>query len=358
MKRDTFPVSLLCPCCRRSGAGGKSVCLTPRRAESGEVWSDFCSACGTEYPRVEGVRCLPPDLAAFWEEQSFSLEREPDWLPENEDGIEAAVRFASALEPDSPQFRETLLPAIYGLAHFPESATDPLLQRELSSNPMTLAALAGWLDRHPLPAQIAAHCALEVGCGPGRMLHELASRLPEGAIGLDLRLSMLRVGKRLAQRSEVYLPFRVEGRRFEPVRIVSPMTRTGSLHFVQGDITALPFEAGAFPLIASMSLIDVIPNPLTLLRDLDSLLAPGGLLLLAAPYHWQTKTTPPENWWSTQESTGPSTLRIALQGGHPALPHLDYEILETAADLPWALPGHRRVVHRYFLDGLLARKSR
>lgn len=266
------------------------------------------------------------------------------------------MRAASEVDPETPLFRETILPAIYGLAHFPESAADSLLQTELASNSKTIETLAGWVDRHALPAETNARCALEVGCGPGRMLHAVASRLPHGAIGLDLRLSMLRVAQRLANKGEVYLPFRTEGGRFEPVRIKASSVPSGKIHLVQGDVTSLPFAPESFPLIVTMSLIDVVPNPLRMLLDLDALLAPGGLLLLATPYHWQPHTTPPENWWSTGQATGPSTLRIALMGGHPALPHLDYEILETATDLPWALPGHRRFVYRYFLDGVLARK--
>ena len=353
---DPSPVPLFCPGCLKSEAGLASVALAEKRQAAADDIVDWCPQCGMEYPRVEGIHCLPPDLAAFRSEQAFALE--PGWLPANEDAVDAAVRAASHIDPGTELFRETVLPAIYGLAHFPETAADPLLCAELASNSHTIDTLTGWLDRHTIPAGAPARCGLEVGCGVGRLLHALAPRLPDGAVGLDLRLSMLRVAQRLSRTGEVYLPFRTEGRRFEPVRIAASTDGHGLRHFVQADVTALPFAPGTFPLIATMSLIDVVPAPLRMLRDLDALLAPGGLLLIATPYHWQPHTTPPENWWSTGDSTGPSTLRIALMGGHPALPRLNYDILESIPDLPWGLPGHRRFVYRYFLDGLLARKRR
>ena len=64
---------------------------------------------------------------------------------------------------------------------------------------------------------------------------------------------------------------------------------------MQGDITTLPFAPATFSCIVSMSLIDVVADPLAMLRSLDALLAPGGLLLLATPYHWNARTTPPED---------------------------------------------------------------
>ena len=44
-------------------------------------------------------------------------------------------------------------------------------------------------------------------------------------------------------------------------------------------------------------------------------------------------------------------------GDSPVLPHLDYEILEEADGIPWWLPGHARLIHRYLLHAVLARKA-
>jgi hypothetical protein len=40
------------------------------------------------------------------------------------------------------------------------------------------------------------------------------------------------------------------------------------------------------------------------------------------------------------------------------MPQLRYEILREAKRVPWAIPGHDRLVFRFFLDVLLARKAR
>lgn len=283
---------------------------------------------------------------------------DPDWLADEKDGAATLVAAAESLDPSSYEFRETTLTAIYTLAHFPESWRRAPLRQELTPNLTTLKTLASWFNRYQPPDDAPARCALEVGCGPGRMLHLLAPRMAEGAIGLDLRLSMLRVARRLACSGEVTLPFRTEGRRFEPVRIVVQTSATlAPIHLVQGDLTAPPFEPYVFPVVVAMSLLDSVAHPLLSLRHLDGLLAPSGLLLVAMPYHWEPYVTPPDHWWSHRALTGPETLRAALSGKHPSLSDLNYEILATAEDLTWTLPGHRRVVHRFFLDCVLARKK-
>ena len=340
MRPPVPPVSLVCPACRVPGTNGR---LAVRYLDSAGV----CSGCGTGYPAVDGVRCVPPDLATFRVAQARSL-AEP-WPP--------SVAECAAFEPGSQEFREAFLLGMYGLTHYPESPDAGRLRGELADNVTTVQALAGWLDQHPLPVDPPVPCALEVGCGPGRLLHALAGRVPGGAVGLDLRLSLLRVAARLADSGELVLPFRAEGRCFEPVGLVAPGTPQAPIQLVQGDIVAPPFDACAFPLVAALSLLDTVPDPVVALGQLDALVAPGGLLLLGAPYQWEPHVTPPALWWSDGGSTGPEALRRALSGGLPELPYLAYEVVAEATDLPWSLVSFRRLVHRYSLDVVLARKA-
>jgi SAM-dependent methyltransferase len=131
----------------------------------------------------------------------------------------------------------------------------------------------------------------------------------------------------------------------------------GSIHLVQGDVAAPPLEAEVFPAVVALSLLDTVPDPLFALGQLDALLAPGGLLLLGTPYSWDGSVTPPQQWWSAPGHTGAQWVRTTLAGGNPVLPHFRYEMLEEADRVPWAMPGHGRLVYRFFLDLLLARKG-
>lgn len=299
---------------------------------------------------------MPPDVEAFQQAQSLALGSA--WLPAAGDRGAAAeaCTAASALDPASDDFRELVLRSIYALAHFPDSEDAGHLKGELSQNRLLVETIANWLRRHRPPADSPSRCALDVGCGPGGLFPTLAPLFPDGVLGLDLRVGMLRVARRLTVAGEVILPFCVEGQCFEPLRIVASGTLGLPVHLVQGDILAPPFEAEVFPVVVASSVLDTLPDPMVGLGQLDALLAPGGLLLVATPYYWQPQVTPPQEWWSHSGALGAETLRKCLRASHPALPHLSYEILEQAENMPWSLPANRRLVHRFFLDVILARK--
>jgi SAM-dependent methyltransferase len=352
-----FPVPLACPRCRVQGAaGGPVVSRLAEEAEAGATY-DACPRCGARSARVDGIRCVPPDLEAFLAAQADDLPPAgPSFAPEEAGALCAR---ALALEPESDAFREATFAAPYALAHFPGSAGP--LEEGLSGNRATFGTLAGWLARHAEPVAGAAPCLLEAGCGPGAFLHVAAPLFPAGALGLDLRIGVLRLARRLADRGEAGVAFRVEGRRIEPVRISLPPSARApadAIHLVQGDVLDPPFEPESFPAVAALSLLDTVPDPLVALGQLDALLAPGGLLLLASPWSWEAGITPPGAWWSGPGATAGEVLRALLAGRHPALPHLRYELLEEADRLPWALPGHGRLLHRFFLEAVLARKAR
>jgi len=320
------------------------VYLEPAHSAGDGADCDRCPRCQTEYPRVEGIRCVPADLDAFLEAQGEALE--PAWLPASDDprGLPAWAR-AAASDPASDAFREAMLPGQYAMGHFPEGLPDGALARELSCNARLVETVGAWLDEARPPEDTPADCALEVGCGPGRLLHELAGRLPRGALGLDVRLSMLRVASRLAEPGHVVLPFRVEGARFAPVRFAAPQPPAGPVHWLQGDGVQPPLVAETFPLVVAMSLLDTVGDPLAVLGQLDALLAPGGLLLLGTPYHWEPAVTPPQAWWPD----GARMVRAALE-------QMAYDVLAESDGLPWVLPGHGRLTFRFLLDVLLARK--
>jgi len=287
------------------------------------------------------VVCVPPDLAHFRAAQQDALA----------DAWPATAEEVSRLDPASVRFREARLLGTYVLAHHPGAAPAPL-DAELRDNLTTCSYLVERATAAGLPPGVGP--ALEVGCGPGGLLRPLA-RLAGAAVGLDLRLSMLRAAARML-RDGLTLPFREEGRRFATLTL-SAQPPGPPIHLVQGDLGAPPFEAEAYSLVAALSLLDTVPDPLLGLGQLDALLSAGGLLVLASPHNWEPEVTPPSAWLSTPQEGGTEALLRALGGQHPVLPHLRYEVVDVARDLPWVLPGHRRLVHRYLLDVVLARKA-
>jgi SAM-dependent methyltransferase len=279
------------------------------------------------------------------------------WIYGDRESAAAACRMAAGLDGGSDTYHEVSNLACHALAHFPEDTG--ALAAELKDNRILIATVSNWLSRMDRPTGTRSACGLEVGCGPGVFLHALAPLFDAGVLGLDVRIGALRLAQRLLTHREAFLSYRSEGQRFEPVRISLPQVaqpQAGRIFLVQGDVLAPPLEAEAFPLVAAFSLLDTVSDPLFAFGQLDALLAPGGLLLLGTPYSWDPRVTSPREWWSKMDTTGAANVRALLAGRHPVLPYLRYEILKEADRLIWSVPGHDRLVFRFLLDVVLARK--
>lgn len=320
------PVVLVCPACRVPGPDGRLV--VPRLEPAQDAHR--CPLCGIDYPVVDGIACVPADLPAM----------------------------RGYLDGSTPEsLVEMFLPAAFAVSQWPESVEGAPGLPDLSDNVALIDRLAGWIACHARPVAGADERSIEVGCGTGRFLTRLSGLFPGGAVGLDLRLSLLRVARRLLDGDVAEVRLRLEGSRLAPIRVAPAERPAGPVTLVLGDAMAPPFLAESFPVVAAVSLLDTVPDPLFVLGQLDALVAPGGLLLLATPYSWEPDITPPDQWWSTPETTGAEFLVDALLGRRPELPHLRYERLEEDDNLPWGLPGHGRLVHRFGLHAVLARKS-
>ncbi len=350
--QNSFPVRLVCPACRIPGEDG---CLIVSHLEPETPFGDRCGQCGTLYPRIEGVRCVPPDLKSFRDSQASSLVSQ--WVCNEAQGAINACGRAGEVSLPEVEFAEILFLGQHALAHFPNSAA--LQYEELECNLEFFRTMRRWMEQNEAPKDSPLSCALEIGCGPGAFVQAVAPLFSTGALGLDLRISLLLLARRMADCGGAFIAFCSEGRRFEPIRISVPSdlaAEPGQVHFVQGDIAAPPLDAESFPAVIALSLLDSVSDPFFALGQLDALLAPRGLLLVGTPYSWDPRTTGRAEWWSHPGATGGETLRATLGGKNPVLPYLRYEVLAQADRMCWAIPGHSRLVYRFFLDVVLARK--
>lgn len=100
----------------------------------------------------------------------------------------------------------------------------------------------------------AGYRVLEVGCGTGNVLHALEDVCARGTLaGMDLFIEGLRFARRRVQCA-----------------------------LVQGDMHHPPFDA-TFDLIGLFDVLEHLPDDRQVLRDLHTMLAPGGVLLLTVP---------------------------------------------------------------------------
>ncbi len=95
---------------------------------------------------------------------------------------------------------------------------------------------------------------LDVACGPGRFLDDAAS-LGLAVVGIDGSPSMLQVARtHLGERAAL----------------------------VRGDAMVLPFASGSFDLVNCSGLIEYLPEPGPMLRELRRVVRPGGRVLVSS----------------------------------------------------------------------------
>jgi SAM-dependent methyltransferase len=253
----------------------------------------------------------------------------------------------AAADPTSDMAREAWLLTMYALSHHPEACPSAFVRSSMTDQGALTDHLIRWLRAH---GPVAGD-ALELGCG-------VAGHAPlwretcGGSVTLcDLRPGMLSVARDLHAGRAVELPWRRVGRHHVPISVTAEDQSLTDVHYVVGDAIDPPFAAEHFELVVALNLVDTVRDPWMLLGQLDALTAPGGLLLLGQPFHYEAHAQHPDGWFD-----GPQGLLGALGGELDGLEHLAYDVLEATDNVPWSLPAHDRLVHRYGMHVLLAHK--
>ncbi len=155
-----------------------------------------------------------------------------------------------------------------------------------------------------LPADFVA---VDLGCGPGLFLHDLASRYPQATLsGYDVTPDMI------AYSAGLNWPGRVP---------------TLAIH----DVTAqpLPCAAGSVNLLSMMSVLHLVDDPLAVLAEICRVLAPGGIFFLK---DWIRRPLKDYLGWP-QESQGEEAIASRQRGFRLFPVHNKY----TAEDWEWLL---------------------
>jgi SAM-dependent methyltransferase len=163
---------------------------------------------------------------------------------------------------------------------------------------------------------------LVLGSGAGRLAYDLHQALPvEVTVALDLNPLLACVGQRVSRGEAVTLTeFPLVPRRPEDVavarRLAAPAPARPGLAFVLGDALRAPFLAGAFDLVVTPWLLDILEAPpQTLIAEVNRLLAPDGAWI----YHGS----------------------VAFGHADPGLRFTAEELMETAPGLGFAVAARR-----------------
>ena len=207
---------------------------------------------------------------------------------------------------------------------------------------------AHWHAVSPFAARIAARPpvarAVELGCSAGGVVHALAGTAGH-VVGVELGLPILRLARRVLAGEPVDYERRVIGRHYEPAHATA--ARVDNVTLVCGDALDPPLVPRAYQRVVALNLLDSVRDPMALLTVCDALCEPGGELIVASPYAWQSAITPDDLRFGGAD---PAAALVAhLSPGY---------VIEDEAELPWTLRRDSRCEVTYRVHYLRARKAR
>lgn len=358
MRRQHFEAfAPVCPCCARDGQGRHALVLATVGAErDGDVLAGIlhCSnpACQHEYPILDGIPVIVPDLRALLQERGVELLLREDLDPALESLLGDAIGPGTWFD----AIRQTL--STYGWDGWadldpeeaPEGTTpDGKAAADGSASGAVRRCLARLLAMAgPAPASRV----LDLGCAAGRTSFDLAAHCPDALVlGLDRNLALLRLARRAGE-GVVSYPRRRIGLVYDRRRFPVAAEGAARVDFWACDALALPFVPGAADLAAALNLLDCVAEPRRLLAGLAEAVRPGGRVLLATPYDWSTRATPVETWIGGHSQraghggAGEPFLRALLRDGAHARSVAGLRLLDEA-DLPWQTRLHDRSTMLY-----------
>ncbi|HEU0031280.1 MAG TPA: methyltransferase domain-containing protein [Kofleriaceae bacterium] len=314
---------VVCPACR-TREGDRIELRTLDREDD---W--LVCECGQRCPIVDGIPIVMADPARLYRDEITTIvERELD------PAIAAALVAHGPDDAPYPRLLEHL--SLYLDAHWGDRAEPPPEHEGFGARSLVERIAA-------LPA---VDHAVELGCSAGRIVATLA-RSAAHVVGIDLHVGALRRARRLFAGEPVRYARRMTGRHYATATIAAQPLANVTL--VAGDALDPPLVPLSFGRVVALNVLDSVTSPHQLLAVLDGLCAPGGELIVASPFTWQSGVV------ADHHRFGPAPadeLARIVETGLGAR----YQLVERA-DLPWSLRRDARSAMTYEVHYIRARKA-
>jgi putative 4-mercaptohistidine N1-methyltranferase len=191
------------------------------------------------------------------------------------------------------------------------------------------------LDTAQLPPDAQA---LDLGCAVGRASFELARHCPH-VLGIDFSKRFVEAASQIAETGSLEYNRIDEGNLTTRLNAIAP---TGidrkRVRFEVGDAMNPRRDLGSFDVVLMANLIDRLREPALCPSRLDSLVKPGGQLIITSPYTWLLEFTPSSNWLGGVERGGE---RISTLDGLREALDRSFD-LKMTRDLPFLIREHAR----------------
>ncbi len=343
MRRGHF--AAFAPLCPRCAARPPLVLSQVLAEQAADVLAGLllCPSCESEYPIIDGIPLILPDVARALAERGIELLLRDDLDPALESLIGDALGPATWFD----TWRQTA--STYGWDGWADLDPGEPADEAPGAVRRCLARLLQLAGAMPAPPARV----LDLGCAAGRSSFDLAARFPDALVlGADAGLGLLRLA-RGALAGRIDYPRRRIGLVYDRRRFAVAPAGAERVDFWACDALALPFAAAGFDLVAALNLLDCVAAPAQLLSALAASLTPGGHLLLATPYDWSPRATPPETWIgghsqrAAHGGAGEPFLRTLLtEGAHPRSA-AGLRLCGEEAGFPWATRLHARASVAY-----------
>ena len=324
---------LVCPGCRTHARGDDGVVRVDVRTPERRGEMLVCE-CGRRFPVIDELPIVMADASGFLRDEVAAI-LERDLAP-------SLAQLLVEDQPDDaayPRLLEHL--SIYLDAHWGDRAQPP------PDGPGAGFALGPLVDKIADRARHHVAAAVELGCSAGRILAELADGA-DRVVGVDLQFGVLRRARKLLAGERVAYNRRVAGRHYAIAELVG--RRASNVSLVCGDALDPPLLPHAFDRVVALNVLDSVRRPRQLLAVASGLCKPGGELILASPYNWQSNVVDDGERIGGADPAG-ALVELLTSGAIGAR----YTI-EDEAELPWTLRRDARSAVAYRTHYVRARK--
>jgi SAM-dependent methyltransferase/uncharacterized protein YbaR (Trm112 family) len=344
----------VCPRCRIEHQLEVPLVLASVIEEESDNISEGVLHCSTdsclqEYPVIDGIPIIVPNVRAYISDQLFHITLRHD----RSEVIESLLGDAAGPGSQYDVSRQHL--STYGWDHYHEfdPERDPVDDRAGTMS----RCLARSLD---LVEDNAAGKAIDIGCSVGRGTFDLAQRTESLALGVDINFSMLQMAQVVLRTGMVRYPRRRVGVVYDRREFAVQFAAADLVDFWACDGLALPFPARSFHHVVALNVLDCVVSPSGFLESVADVLAEDGRAVLTTPYDWSGSVTPVEAWIGGHSQRGPNRgageplLRSLLTpGAHPQSSHR-LRLTAEIEHVPWRARVHDRSIVEYAVHVVVA----